>query len=62
MPKGGALIAMKHQSMLDTVAPTLFLEKPAFVFKKELGNTPVMGAIYKKNQIARRSRRRTRRR
>lgn len=51
-PKGGALIAMKHQSMLDTVAPALFLEKPAFIFKKELGNTPIMGAYLRKNQIA----------
>lgn len=51
VPKGGALIAMKHQSMLDTVAPALFLEKPVFVFKAELGNTPVMGAYLKKNQI-----------
>ena len=52
VPKGGALIAMKHQSMLDTVAPALFLEKPVFVFKKELVNTPVMGAYLARNQIA----------
>jgi 1-acyl-sn-glycerol-3-phosphate acyltransferase len=51
VPKGGALVAMKHQSMLDTVAPSLFLEKPVFVFKKELGDAPVMGAYLKKNQI-----------
>jgi 1-acyl-sn-glycerol-3-phosphate acyltransferase len=52
VPKGGALIAMKHQSMLDTIAPTLFIEKSTYVFKKELGNTPVMGAYLRKNQIA----------
>jgi 1-acyl-sn-glycerol-3-phosphate acyltransferase len=51
-PEGGALIAMKHQSMLDTIAPALFLSKPAFVFKRELGDTPVMGAYLRKNQIA----------
>jgi len=51
-PKGGALIAMKHQSMLDTMAPSLFLEKPVFVFKKELGDMPIMGAYLKRNQIA----------
>jgi 1-acyl-sn-glycerol-3-phosphate acyltransferase len=52
LPEGGALIAMKHQSMLDTIAPALFLPKPVFVFKAELGNTPVMGAYLRKNQIA----------
>jgi len=51
-PKGGALVAMKHQSMLDTVAPSLFLEKPVFVFKKELSYTPIMGAYLSRNQIA----------
>jgi 1-acyl-sn-glycerol-3-phosphate acyltransferase len=50
-PKGGALVACKHQSMLDTVIPALFLEKSVFVYKAELGNTPVMGAYLKKNQI-----------
>lgn len=52
LPEGGALVAMKHQSMLDTIAPALFLPKPVFVFKAELGNTPVMGAYLRKNQIA----------
>lgn len=51
VPKGGALIAMKHQSMLDTIVPSLILEKPTFIYKAELGNTPVMGAYLKKNQI-----------
>lgn len=51
LPQGGALIAMKHQSMLDTVAPALILEKPTFVFKKELVYTPVMGAYLARNQI-----------
>jgi len=51
LPQGGALIAAKHQSMLDTVIPSLFLPKPAFVYKAELGNTPVMGAYLRKNQI-----------
>jgi 1-acyl-sn-glycerol-3-phosphate acyltransferase len=52
VPKGGALIAMKHQTTLDTIAPSLFLDKATFVFKKELGDTPVMGAYLKKNQIS----------
>lgn len=51
-PKGGALVAAKHQSMLDTVMPALFLDKPVFVYKAELGNTPVMGAYLKRNQLA----------
>ncbi len=52
VPKGGALIAMKHQSMLDTIVPSLILEKPTFIYKEELGSTPVMGAYLKKNQLA----------
>ncbi|MDX2276516.1 MAG: lysophospholipid acyltransferase family protein [Hyphomonadaceae bacterium] len=52
VPKGGALVACKHQSMLDTVIPALFLEKPVFVYKAELGDTPVMGAYLKRNQLA----------
>lgn len=52
VPQGGALIAMKHQSMLDTMIPSLFLPRPIYVYKAELGGTPVMGAYLKKNQIA----------
>lgn len=52
VPTGGALIAMKHQSMLDTIVPSLFLEKPTFIYKAELAGTPIMGAYLKKNQIA----------
>lgn len=51
VPETGALIAMKHQSMLDTIVPSLFLKKPTYVYKAELGATPVMGAYLKKNQI-----------
>ncbi len=51
VPEGGALIAMKHQSTLDTMAPALFLPRPVYVYKKELGNVPVMGAYLKRNQI-----------
>ncbi len=51
VPEGGALIAMKHQSMLDTIAPALFLPRPVYVYKAELANAPVMGAYLKRNQI-----------
>lgn len=52
VPQGGALIAAKHQSMLDTIVPALFLPKPVYIYKRELGSTPVMGAYLRKNQIA----------
>lgn len=42
-PKGPALIAAKHQSMLDTMLPALFLDMPAFVYKEELKSAPVVG-------------------
>lgn len=51
-PQGGALVAMKHQAMLDTIAPALFLPRPSFIYKRELGATPVMGAYLARNQIA----------
>jgi len=43
LPKGPALIAAKHQSMLDTLAPALFLDFPAFVYKEELKSAPILG-------------------
>jgi 1-acyl-sn-glycerol-3-phosphate acyltransferase len=42
-PQGPALIAAKHQSMLDTMAPSLVLPKTAYVFKSELLKQPVLG-------------------
>lgn len=38
---GAALIAAKHQGMLDTLAPMLFLADPAFVLKQELMRLPI---------------------
>lgn len=52
VPEGGALIAMKHQAMLDTLAPALFLRAPVFIYKRELANTPILGAYLGRNQIA----------
>jgi len=44
LPKGGAgLIAMKHQSTYDTLAPFMFVENPAYILKKELVKAPVFG-------------------
>ncbi len=42
-PKGPAIVAAKHQSMLDTLVPFLMFESPAFVLKQELLNAPVLG-------------------
>ncbi len=42
-PKGAALLAGKHQGMLDIVAPFTFLDDPCFVLKKELTPLPFFG-------------------
>ncbi|MEZ6030686.1 MAG: lysophospholipid acyltransferase family protein [Hyphomonadaceae bacterium] len=43
LPKGAGLIAMRHQSTYDTLAPFTFIENPAFILKKELLKAPVFG-------------------
>ncbi len=43
LPAGPALIAAKHQCMLDTVAPFAILDDAAYVMKKELMRIPVYG-------------------
>ncbi len=43
VPAGAALIAAKHQSMLDTVAPLDLLPDPAYVLKRELMRLPFFG-------------------
>jgi hypothetical protein len=40
LPKGAGLIAMKHQSTYDTIAPFLFIQNPGYILKKELLKTP----------------------
>ncbi|UDF03891.1 1-acyl-sn-glycerol-3-phosphate acyltransferase [Asticcacaulis sp. AND118] len=42
-PEGAALIAGKHLSMLDTIAPFVVLDNPCFVLKKELTYLPFFG-------------------
>ncbi len=42
-PDGPALIAGKHQGMLDVIAPFTFLDNPCFVMKKELMVLPFFG-------------------
>ncbi|MFT3995830.1 MAG: lysophospholipid acyltransferase family protein [Asticcacaulis sp.] len=42
-PDGAALIAGKHLSMLDTIAPFVILKDPCYVLKKELTYLPFFG-------------------
>ncbi len=42
-PAGAALIAGKHMSMLDTIAPFVVLDMPCYVLKKELMYLPALG-------------------
>ncbi|MBL4602649.1 MAG: 1-acyl-sn-glycerol-3-phosphate acyltransferase [Emcibacteraceae bacterium] len=43
IPKGGALIAMKHQSSFDTFVMHTVVTHPAFVMKQELLKIPLYG-------------------
>lgn len=43
MPDGPALLAVKHQSMWETIALAVLLPNPCFVLKKELIGIPVFG-------------------
>ena len=47
-PRGAALIAAKHQSQLDTIAPFVLLDDPAYVLKQELFGLPIFGWYAKK--------------
>jgi 1-acyl-sn-glycerol-3-phosphate acyltransferase len=42
-PKGPAIVAAKHQGMLDIMEPFLALYRPSFVLKRELAKLPVFG-------------------
>ena len=48
LPKGGALIACKHQSAWETLALVPILPNPTFVMKAELTRIPVFGAYTSK--------------
>jgi 1-acyl-sn-glycerol-3-phosphate acyltransferase len=48
LPKGGALIAAKHQSMWETLALLALFDKPAFVYKQELGRIPLFSYYLRK--------------
>lgn len=53
IPAGACLIAAKHQSMLDTILPALFLDDPAFVAKSELFDLPLFGWYLKRSGMYR---------
>jgi 1-acyl-sn-glycerol-3-phosphate acyltransferase len=42
-PKGAALVAVKHQSMYETIEIALMLDVPAMVLKRELADLPFWG-------------------
>lgn len=43
VPAGACIIAMKHQSTYDTIAPFTFFDDPAFILKRELLSIPIFG-------------------
>ncbi|MGD2133986.1 MAG: lysophospholipid acyltransferase family protein [Maricaulaceae bacterium] len=43
MPAGGALVAMKHQSMFETIIAWELIPDPAIILKRELMFLPVFG-------------------
>jgi 1-acyl-sn-glycerol-3-phosphate acyltransferase len=43
LPRGGALIAAKHQCMFDTIAPVTLLADPAYVMRDSLLKIPFYG-------------------
>jgi 1-acyl-sn-glycerol-3-phosphate acyltransferase len=45
MPRGPLLIAVKHQSMLETLEMVRITNLPIIVMKKELGNIPLFGTL-----------------
>ena len=45
LPEGGAIIAAQHQSTLDILIWLTELERPVFVFKRELRKLPFFGAL-----------------
>lgn len=43
IPTGGAIVAVNHQSMWETIVLVAILERPVMVFKKELLKVPIYG-------------------
>jgi 1-acyl-sn-glycerol-3-phosphate acyltransferase len=45
VPKGGVLIAAKHESMLETIEMPILFRNPAVVMKRELADIPLWGRL-----------------
>jgi len=48
LPEGGYIVASKHQSAWDTIAPMAYLPDPAVILKKELMDIPLYGQFARK--------------
>lgn len=51
MPAGAAIVAMKHQSTYDTIAPFTFIHDPAFILKQELLKAPIFGVYCTRSRM-----------
>jgi 1-acyl-sn-glycerol-3-phosphate acyltransferase len=47
-PRGAALVAVKHQSMYETLEIVLMLDQPAMVLKRELARIPLWGWVVRR--------------
>jgi len=47
-PTGAALVAVKHQSMYETMEIVLMLDRPAMVLKRELAAIPLWGWVVRR--------------
>jgi 1-acyl-sn-glycerol-3-phosphate acyltransferase len=47
-PRGAALVAVKHQSMYETLEIVLMLDRPAMVLKRELSRIPLWGWVVRR--------------
>jgi 1-acyl-sn-glycerol-3-phosphate acyltransferase len=47
-PRGAALVAVKHQSMYETMEMVLMLDQPAMVLKRELADLPLWGWVVRR--------------
>lgn len=51
IPQGASLVAMKHQSMFDTLIPGQTLKDACIVYKAELNKTPFMGYYLQRGEM-----------
>jgi 1-acyl-sn-glycerol-3-phosphate acyltransferase len=50
LPKGAAIVALKHQSAWDTIALWVLLQNPAIVLKQSLARIPLFGWYIRKGK------------